>query len=76
MNEEDSIKQVAQVFQNMGAEDETAQKMASQLVKRAEQKARENKSDKIIELQRLLELSVYGAQGLLKPDEKDDFDEK
>ena len=76
MNEEDSIKQVAQVFQNMGAEDETAQKMASQLVKRAEQKARENKSDKMIELQRLLELSVYGAQGLLKPDEKDDFDEK
>ena len=76
MNEEDSIKQVAQVFQNMGAEDETAQMMASQLVKRAEQKARENKSDKIIELQRLLELSVYGAQGLLKPDEKDDFDEK
>jgi hypothetical protein len=76
MKEEDSIKQVTKVFQNMGAEDETAQKMASQLVKRAEQKARENKSDKIIELQRLLELSVYGAQGLLKPDKKDDFDEK
>ena len=76
MKEEESIKQVTKVFQNMGAEDETAQTMASQLVKRAEQKARENKSDKIIELQRLLELSVYGAQGLLKPDEKDDFDEK
>ena len=50
--------------------------MASQLVKRAEQKAKENKSSKIIELQRLLELSVYGAQGLLKPDEKGDFDGK
>ncbi len=50
--------------------------MASQLVKRAEQKAKENKSSKIIELQRLLELSVYGAQGLLKLDEKSDFDEK
>ena len=50
--------------------------MASQLVKRAEQKAKENKSSKIIELQRLLELAVYGAQGLLKPDEKGDLDEK
>ncbi len=76
MKEEESIKQVAKVFLNMGAEEETARKMASQLVKRAEQKAQENKSDKIIELQRLLELSVYGAQGLLKPDEKGDFDEK
>ena len=76
MNEEESIKQVAKVFQNMGAEQDVALRMASQLVKRAEQKAKENKSSKIIELQRLLELSVYGAQGLLKPDEKGDLDEK
>ena len=76
MNEEESINQVAKVFQNMGAEQDVARRMASQLVKRAEQKAKENKSSKIIELQRLLELSVYGAQGLLKPDEKGDFDEK
>ena len=48
MKEEESIKQVAKVFLNMGAEEETARKMASQLVKRAEQKAQENKSDKII----------------------------
>ena len=60
----------------MGAEQDVALRMASQLVKRAEQKAKENKSSKIIELQRLLELSVYGAQGLLKPDEKGDLDEK
>lgn len=76
MNEEESIKQVSKVFQNMGAEQDVALRMASQLVKRAEQKAKENKSSKIIELQRLLELSVYGAQGLLKPDEKGDLDEK
>ena len=76
MKEEESIKQVTKVFQNMGAEKDVARRMASQLVKRAEQKAHENKSTKIIELQRLLELSVYGAQGLLKPDENGDFDEK
>ena len=50
--------------------------MAGQLIKRAEQKAKEKKTSKIIELQELLELSIYGAQGLLKPDEKGDFDEK
>ena len=76
MKDEDSIKQVTKVFLNMGAKKDIAQRMASQLVKRAEQKALENKTTKIIELQRLLELSVYGAQGLLKPDEKGDFDEK
>ncbi len=76
MNEEESIKQVAKVFQNMGAEKEVARRMASQLVKRADQKAKENQSSKIVELQRLLELAVYGAQGLLKLDEKSDFDEK
>ena len=45
-------------------------------VKRAEQKAEENKTTKIIELQKLLELSIYGAQGLLKPEENGDLDEK
>ena len=76
MKDEDSIKQVTKVFLNMGAKKDIAQRMASQLVKRAEQKALENKTTETIELQRLLELSVYGAQGLLKPDEKGDFDEK
>ena len=76
MNEEESISQVAKIFQNMGAEKEVARRMATQLVKRAEQKAQENQSSKIIELQRLLELAVYGAQGLLKPEENGDFDEK
>jgi len=76
VNEEESINQVEKVFQNMGAEKEVARRMASQLVKRADQKAKENQSSKIVELQRLLELAVYGAQGLLKPDEKGDLDEK
>ena len=38
-------------------------------------KGKKSKSSRIVELQRLLELSVYGAQGLLKPDEKGDLDE-
>jgi len=64
------------IFQNMGADRESARRMARQLIKRAEQKSKEEKSSKIIELQKLLELSIYGAQGMLKPDEKDSFDDK
>ena len=76
MKEEEEINQVAQVFQNMGADRQSAERMAGQLIKRAEQKAKENKTSKIIELQKLLELSIYGAQGLLKPEKKGGFDEK
>lgn len=76
MKEEDSINQVMGIFQNMGADRESARRMARQLIKRAEQKSKEEKSSKIIELQKLLELSIYGAQGMLKPDEKDSFDDK
>ena len=76
MKEEKEIEQVARVFRNMGADEQAAKRMAGQLVKRAEQKAEENKTSKISELQKLLELSVYGAQGLLKPDEKGDFPRK
>ena len=76
MKEEDSINQVMGIFQNMGADPESARRMARQLIKRAEQKSKEEKSSKIIELQKLLELSIYGAQGMLKPDEKDSFDDK
>ena len=76
MKEEEERNQVARVFENMGADKESAQRMAGQLIKRAEQKAEENKTTKIIELQKLLELSIYGAQGMLKPDEKDSFDDK
>lgn len=73
MKEGDEVEQVARVFRSMGADEQAANRMARQLVKRAEQKAEENKTSKISELQKLLELSVYGAQGLLKPDEKGDF---
>ena len=76
MKEEEESNQVARIFENMGADKEGAQRMAGQLIKRSEQKAQENKTTKIIELQKLLELSIYGAQGLLKPEENGDLDEK
>ena len=76
MKEEEESNQVARIFENMGADKEGAQRMAGQLIKRAEQKAEENKTTKIIELQKLLELSIYGAQGLLKPEENGDLDGK
>ena len=76
MKEEDEMSQVARVFQNMGADEQSAKRMAGQLIKRAGQKAKEHNTSKLIELQKLLELSIYGAQGLLKPEEKGDFDEK
>ena len=76
MKEEEERNQVARVFENMGADKESAQRMAGQLIKRAEQKAEENKTSKIIELQKLLELSIYGAQGLLKPEENGDLEGK
>ena len=76
MKEEEESNQVARVFENMGADKESAQRMAGQLIKRAEQKAEENKTTKIIELQKLLELSIYGAQGLLKPEKNGDLEGK
>ena len=76
MKEEEESNQVARIFEKMGADKDSAQRMAGQLIKRAEQKAEENKTTKIIELQKLLELSIYGAQGLLKPEENGDLDEK
>lgn len=76
MKEEGESNQVARIFENMGADKESAERMAGQLIKRAEQKALENKTTKIIELQKLLELSIYGAQGLLKPDENGDLEGK
>ena len=69
-NEE--IEQVAEIFLNLGADKEKAVTMASQLIKRAEQFANEKNSSKVTELQGLLETAICGAQGILKPDKKDD----
>jgi len=68
----DEIDQVAQIFQNLGAEKDKAVTMASQLIKRAEQLANENESSKVDELQTLLETAICGAQGILKPHKNGD----
>jgi hypothetical protein len=50
--------------------------MAKQLIKRAEQRAEEKGSSKVEELQKLLEVSVFGAQGRLKPSDEADFEDE
>ena len=47
-----------------------AQVMARQIIKRAERIAEKKESSKIDELQKLLEIAVLGAQGLLKPSDQ------
>ena len=66
------IEQIAGIFRNLGADREKASTMARQLIKRAEQMAREKNSTKVNELQALLETAIYGAQGALKPDKSSD----
>ena len=56
------IEQIAGIFRNLGADREKASTMARQLIKRAEQMAREKNSTKVNELQALLETAIYGAQ--------------
>ena len=76
MNPEDEIEKVSEIFLNLGAENEQARLMARQLIKRAEQRAVEKGSSKVAELQKLLEVSVFGAQGRLKPSDEADFEAK
>ncbi len=71
---DEEIQQVAKIFQNLGAEKEQAITMSRQLIKRAEQLAKQNESSKYSELQALLETAICGAQGELKPDKKGDSD--
>ena len=73
MNPDDKTPEVAQIFVNLGASEKNAHVMARQLIKRAEQVAEEKKTSKITELQKLLEISVLGAQGRLHPSDETDF---
>ena len=74
MNREE-IENVAKLFKNLGAEEKQAEIMAKQLLKRADQLAQERNSSKTEELQKLLEVSIYGAQGMLKPSQESDLDQ-
>ena len=59
--EQEAIKQVGEAFQNLGATDKQAQVMAEQLVKRAVQLQKQNKTSLIEELGKLLKTVSYGA---------------
>ena len=77
MNEHElTIAQVAQAFKNLGSSNEQARIMAEQLVKRADQLAKENNSSLIEELGKLLETVSCGAQGRLKPSDEGEMGQK
>jgi hypothetical protein len=50
--------------------------MARQLTKRAEQRSRNENISKTDALRELLEVAVYGAQGMLKPSDQADLEPK
>ncbi len=76
MREENENEQVAQIFTNLGAEEKVALQMARQLTKRAEQRSRNENISKTDALRELLEVAVYGAQGMLKPSDQADLEPK
>jgi 16S rRNA C1402 N4-methylase RsmH len=76
MKLEKEAEKVAQIFSNLGAEKKIAMQMAKQLLKRAEQRSKEEDISKTEALKELLEVAVYGAQGMLKPSDKANFDPK
>lgn len=76
MNQEDETQQIAQIFVNLGAEQTMARQMARQLIKRAEQRSHEEGISKTEALKELLEVAVYGAQGMLKPSDEANFDKE
>ena len=76
MREENENEQVAQIFTNLGAEEKVALQMARQLIKRAEQRSRNENISKTDALRELLEDAVYGAQGMLKPSDQADLEPK
>ena len=63
----DETEQVTKIFLNLGAEPKLALQMAKQLLKRAEQRSNDEEVSKTEALKELLEVAVYGAQGMLKP---------
>jgi hypothetical protein len=70
---EDAVQQVGQAFQKLGSSEEQAKVMAMQLIKRAIQLEKQNKSSFLEELGKLLQTVSCGAQGELKPEDKPNF---
>jgi hypothetical protein len=76
MKLEKEAEKVAQIFSNLGAQKKIAMQMAKQLLKRAEQRSKEEDISKEEALKALLEVTVYGAQGMLKPSDEANFEQK
>lgn len=67
MNREEELKQIEKLCIDLGSEPDQAQRMASQLVKRADQCVAEKGMDRVEAMKRLLEMVVMGRQGLVPP---------
>jgi len=63
----DESEQVSKVFEKLGASPEQASRMAKQLVKRARQQSELEKTSFLEALDRLMRLSIGGAQGDFDP---------
>jgi len=63
----EETEQVAKVFEKLGTSPEQASRMAKQLVKRAKQQAELEKISFLEALDRLMRLSIGGAQGDFDP---------
>ncbi|MEK9772439.1 MAG: hypothetical protein VW576_02630 [Opitutae bacterium] len=68
-----AIEQVGQAMENLGSSKAQARIMAQQLVKRAIQLEKQNKSSFLEELGKLLQTVSCGAKGELKPKDKPNF---
>ncbi len=68
-----AIEQVGQAMENLGSSKAQARIMAQQLVKRAIQLEKQNKSSFLEELGKLLQTVSCGAKGELKPEDKPNY---
>lgn len=74
MIENEEIEQVARLFFDLGAEKKQASRMASQLLKRANQLSEQQNIPKTQVIQGLLETVISGAKGELRAADQAGFE--
>ena len=67
MKPEEELQQIEALCRNLGAPEEQAKRMASQLVKRADQWVEQRGMTRVEAMKSLLELVVSGRQGTTPP---------
>ncbi len=67
MSKMSELEQVKRLCRSLGADDTQAQRMAEQLMKRADQIASERDCSRVEAMQYLLSLTMKGAQGEAPP---------